>query len=336
MTMKQVEQALADKIMYNKDFILKFVDIGQGSGKLGNGVLQAEKADKYMQAVQEETAFLNKTKVVPTHNHKRELDMMSFDIELEAGRIGGTPQTLSDEQDPTFTNRAFDAEEYRALTGVHRTVLYDSIEQKNFMNTLTGQFGNANGRALERTLIYGNTASTESNVATSYKVNDGILKKLEDDSDIDQETIDLTATDSNPLKEFRRMLDLFPDKYKNDGGVAAFVPYSFKRAVWRYVADNHDKYAVNDVVITKDGDISIEEVPLVPIPAFSTLRNGFTKKPVILTHKENIQWLADPDNIIVESEFDLKSNKYYIASTMYADIQFAWSDASALAYIKEA
>ena len=204
------------------------------------------------------------------------------------------------------------------------------------MNTLTGQFGNANGRALERTLIYGNTASTESNVATSYKVNDGILKKLEDDSDIDQEAIDLTATDSNPLKEFRRMLDLFPDKYKNDGGVAAFVPYSFKRAVWRYAADNHDKYAVNDVVITKDGDISIEEVPLVPIPAFSTLRNGFTKKPVILTHKENIQWLADPDNIIVESEFDLKSNKYYIASTMYADIQFAWSDASALAYVKEA
>ena len=221
MTIKQVEQALADKIMYNKDFILKFVDIGQGSGKLGNGVLQAEKADKYMQAVQEETAFLNKTKVVPTHNHKRELDMMSFDIELEAGRISGTPQTLNTEQDPTFTNRAFDAEEYRALTGVHRTVLYDSIEQKNFMNTLTGQFGNANGRALERTLIYGNTASTESNVATSYKVNDGILKKLEDDSDIDQETIDLTATDSNPLKEFRRMLDLFPDKYKNDGGVAA-------------------------------------------------------------------------------------------------------------------
>ncbi len=44
MTMKQVEQALADKIMYNKDFILKFVDIGQGSGKLGNGVLQAEKS----------------------------------------------------------------------------------------------------------------------------------------------------------------------------------------------------------------------------------------------------------------------------------------------------
>ena len=46
MTIKQVEQALADKIMHNEDFILKFVDIGQGSGKLGKGVLQAEKADK--------------------------------------------------------------------------------------------------------------------------------------------------------------------------------------------------------------------------------------------------------------------------------------------------
>ena len=72
------------------------------------------------------------------------------------------------------------------------------------------------------------------------------------------------------------------------------------------------------------------------LPAFSVPKNGFTQKPVILTHRENIQCLMDPDNIIVESDFNLRANTWDIASTMYADVQFALNDASALAFLKEA
>lgn len=335
MSIKTVESVLGQKIMNNDNFVMKFVDIGQGSGKLNDGVLQAEKSDKYMQALQSKTVFLDKVKLITSHNHKRELDMMSFNVELEAGRINGTPQVLSNEQDPNFVTRAFSAEEYRALTALHRTVLYDSIEGKSLMNTITQQFGEANGRALERTLIYGKSGSTETGVATGYKVNDGILKKLEKDSEISKETIDLTAVDSNPIAEIRRWLDAFPDKYKDDGGLALFCPTILKRKVRRYLADHKDIDA-SIGYITQDGDVTIEDVPLIPVPAFSTLRNGYTEKPCILTHRENIQWLADPDNIIVESDFNLRANKYDIASTMYADIQFAFTDASGLAFIKEA
>lgn len=335
MSIANVEKILTDKILNNQDFIMKFVDIGQGSGKLNDGVLKAEKAAQYLQAMTSSTVFLDQTKIITSHNHKRELDMMSFDVELEAGRISGVPQTLSEYQKPNFVTRAFNAEEYRALTGLHRTVLYDSIEQKRLMNTITQKFGEANGRALERTLIYGNSKSTESNVASSYKVNDGILKKLQDDSEIDQEEIDLTATDSNPIKELRRMLDAFPDKYKDDKGMGFFVPRTLKTSIRRYLADNKDIES-SIAFMTKEGDVMIEDVPLISVPAFSTLRNGFTKKPIILTHRENIQWLADPDNIIVESDFNLKSNTYDIASTMYADIQFAFTDATSLGFLKEA
>lgn len=335
MSIQTVENLLKEKITKNENFVLKYVDIGTGSGKLNDGVLQAEKSAEYIQALTTNTKFLDSIKMVASHNHKREVDMMSFDVELEAGRINGTPQVLSDSQEPTFITRAFNAEEYRALTGLHRTVLYDSIEGKNFMNTLTQQFGAANGRALERTLIYGNTDSEAVGVPSSYKVNDGILKKIQDDGDIDEEEIDLTADDSNPLIEVRRMIDAFPDKYIEDKGMAMLVPRSLKLAVARYIADNKDNVDAM-TYITDDKQVVIEDIPMIDIPAFSTLRNGFTKKPVILTHRENIQYLVDPDNIIVESDFNLRANTWDIASTMYADIQFVAPDATSLAFLKEA
>lgn len=335
MSIQTVENILKEKISKNENFVLKYVDIGTGSGKLNDGVLQAEKSAEYLQALTSSTKFLDSIKMVASHNHKREVDMMSFDVELEAGRINGTPQVLSDYQDPNFITKAFNAEEYRALTGLHRTTLYDSIEGKNFMNTLTQQFGAANGRALERTLIYGNTESEAVGVPSSYKVNDGILKKIQDDGDITEEEIDLTADDSNPLIEVRRFIDTFPDKYIEDKGMAMFVPRALKLAVARFIADNKDNVDAM-TYITDDKQVVVEDIPFIEIPAFSTLRNGFTQKPVILTHRENIQYLVDPDNIIVESDFNLRANTWDIASTMYADIQFVINDASALAFLKEA
>lgn len=338
MSIQTVEKIMRENVLQGHGFVTKFVDIGQGSGKLNNGVLQAEKSDKFIQAMSEATVFLDKTKLVVSANHRRELDTMAFNVELQAGRISGEPQVLTDEdyQLPTYGNRSFYAEELRALTGIHRTAMKENIEGPGFMNTLTQQFGAANGRGLERVLIYANTESEASNVPTGYKAVDGIVKKLSDDADVNNEEIDLTAADSNPVAEVRHLLDEFPDKYKDDGGLALFCPSKLKRDVRRYVADNHQAYDVSEVVITQDGNITIEDVPLIPVPAFSVPKNGYTQKPVILTHKENIQWLADPENIIVESDFNLRANVWDIASTMYADINFAFTDASALAWLKEA
>ena len=116
MSIQTVEKVIKENVLAGRHFITKFVDIGQGSGKLNDGVLQAEKSDKFIQALQEATVFLNKTKMIPSANHKRELDTMEFNIELNAGRISGTPQKLTDDdyQKPTFVNRAFSAEELRA------------------------------------------------------------------------------------------------------------------------------------------------------------------------------------------------------------------------------
>lgn len=335
MSLQIVENEIKKSFELGNKFVVKFVDIGEGNGKLNNGVLQAEKSDVYLQKLDEEAVFLNRTKRILSTNHKRQLDKMEFNVELEAGRLNGTPQVLSESQEPIFSDRSFAAEELRALTGLHRTVLKDSIEGAGFMNTLTSRFAVANGLALERVMLYGNTSSSE-NVKSGYKVIDGICKKLGTDADIKDETIDLTAEDSNPLDEFRRFLDMFPDVYKIDGGMACFAPSRFTRALYRYIADNQYKFSIGDAHISKDGYPTVENVPVLTVPQFSNPVNGFTKKPIILTHKENIQWLTDPEDIIVESAFNLRANVWDIASTMYGDINFAQEDASALAWLKEA
>ena len=334
MSIQIVENEIKQSVNLGEKFVVKFVDIGEGTGKLNNGVLQAEKADKYIRHLEDRSVFLEKTKRITSTNHKRQVDKIRFNIELEAGRISGTPQVLSDSQEPAFSDRSFDAEELRALTGVHRTVMSDSIEGKGFMNTITEMFAEANGRALERILVYGDKSSSE-DVATGYKVVDGILAKATADADINNETIDLTAEDSTPIQELQAFFDLFPDVYKNDGGLAMFAPSKLVTAAYRYIAMNHDKLDMNAYISTT-GEPVIEDVHLFSVPSFSVPMNGFTQKPVILTHKENIQWLTDPQGIIVESAFNLRANVWDIASTMYADIQFVEEDAIALAWLKEA
>ena len=334
MALTMVENEIKQCVDLGNTFVVKFVDIGEGEGKLNDGVLQAEKAPTYLQHLDKEAVFLNRTKRILSTNHKRQLDKMTLDVELEAGRLNGVPQVLSDSQDPNFSSRTFDAEELRALTGLHTTVMKDSIEGAGFMNTLTQRFAVANGLALERVLIYGNKSSQE-DVSSGYKVVDGICQKLTEDADINNETIDLTAEDSNPLQEFYRFLDMFPDEYKVDGGMACFAPSKFVRSVRRYIVGNHQMFNL-DASINQDGIPVVEDVPLLAAPQFSTPTNGFTKKPIILTHKENIQWLADPEDILVQSAFNLRANVWDIASTMFADINFAQEDATALAWLKEA
>lgn len=335
MSITALENEIRNNVLSNNKFgVLKFVDIGSGTGKLNNGVMQAEKLDKFLQALTESTVFLDNTKMIPSDNDKMVLDTMSFDVELEAGRISGTPQVLSQYQNPNFLDRAFDAEELRALTGIHRTALRQNIEQKGFMNTLSERFGEACGRALERILIYGNKDTVEGGISTGYKVIDGICQKLKDDGDNDVEEIDLTASDSNVLDELRRMIDAYPDKYVEDGNLKLFVPEILKRSLIRYIADNKTGDASISYIKDKN-QMSIEGIPLISVPAFSNTRNGFDK-PVILTHKENIQWLVNKEKVIVEDEFNLKANQWDIASTVYADIQFAFADASSIAFLKEA
>lgn len=333
MSMQIVEKEVKDTILSGEKLVTKFVDIGTGSGKLGKGVVQAEKVDKFLQAMSEATTFLDRTKMITSTNHKRELDTMSFDLELEAGRISGTPQTLSNSQDPNFANRTFSAEELRALTGIHKTALKENIEGKNFMNTLSERFGAANGRALERILIYGDKSSQET-IASGYKVIDGILAKIAADSaSTDDLEIDLTA-ETGVVAEVRAVIDAFPDKYKEPGNVVMFVPAALNRALRRELTDNHDKYG--DIYsITESGDIIFEDVTFITVPAFSVPKNTFDDKPFIISTKENIQWLADPDNIKVEAQFVLRANAWDIASTIYSDINYAFSDAIASGALKE-
>ena len=334
MSMKAVASHLQEKVMGGENFTIKFVDIGSGSKKLNEGVVQAEKSDKFMQALSEATTFLDKIKIIPSTNHKRELDIMGMEIELEAGRLNGEPQTLSNSQSADFLTRRFDAEELRALTGIHKTALKENIEGKAFMNTLSQEFGKANGRALERVLIYGNTESEEENVATGYLVIDGILTKVTNDTKaVSNLEFDLTSNDI--IQEFRDIIDAFPDKYKEPGNVVMFVPANVRRALRRELTDNHDKYG--DIYeITEDGALVLEDVYVFSVPAFSTPQNGYTAKPIVLTTKENIQWLSDPDNIEVEAQFVLRRNVWDIASTIYADINYALSDAIAIGTVKEA
>jgi len=323
MSMATVEKEIKNRIISNQNFgVVKFVDIGVGSGKLNNGVLQAEKLDKFIQAMESSTTFLSNIKMVPVDNDKGVVDTMSFNLELEAGRINGVPQVLEDDQNPIFLDRSYECEELRALTGIHRTALRRNIEGKGFMNTLTQQFGAACGRALERTLIYGDKSSSVVGVPTGFKVVDGAIKKLQDDGDNPIDEIDLTATDSNPIKEIRRIIDAMPDKYIEDGKNKLLVPESLKRACIRWIADNKD-VDKSITYIEEKNQLSIEGNPLISVPAFSTLRNGYTEKPIIFTHEENLQYFINKENVIVEDDFNLRANKTDIASTVYADTQFA-------------
>lgn len=335
-----VYDILQQKLQNEDKLIFKFVDIGKGEGNLNKGILPVEKQAEYLKEMLDATTFLDGISIKTNlENLRAEVDGMGMELELIAGRDSNNkPVALKDDDivGVNTWNREFLAEKLRAITQYERDVLKYALTKKGFEQELVNMFGAANGLALERVLIYGNKKANSSTAeSTGYLKVDGIIKKLQDDGNNPVGEVQLTQHqyDETLYHQLWDILDSTPDKYLESA--KWFVPREIISFARRYVALNKDNGSIE--YIQQTGEFQIEGVPLISVPAFSTLRNGFTKKPLILTYASatgcNIQGAIDKEQMEIETDFHLRSDMTDIASRNYADINFQYLDGTTLAFL---
>lgn len=246
--------------------ILKFVDIGEGKGKLGGGILPVEKEKEFLQSMQKATVMLDDSRYIRMNSDKKDIDRIDYELDLEDGsRNPDTAEIKLKDQDPIFKLNELSAKKLMAKTRLTTEAIEDNIEQGSLESTITDLFGRAAGRSFERICIFGNTnLPSNENIPSGYRQIDGWIKKagilLKDFENINIETI------------LTKMYDTLNPSYLDS---AKFYLPTYRVSQYRRALKSRHT-TLGDEAVTKDNQLLFEGIPLIPVPALDyPIRNSF-------------------------------------------------------------
>lgn len=319
-----------DKLMYDaiqRGATLKFVDTIAGSNKITDGVLQVEKENQFIQAVQEATVMLDASRYIGMKGSKRDIDRIEFDIDLEAAtRNASTGAITLTDQHPTFAMNQLSAEKLMAKFELTYEALEDNIAQGSLESVLTSLFGSAVGRSLEKIFIFGDQDLTPgSNIPSGYAEINGWISKVDSGQVLygggTTSARDFDPTDIDDI--FTKMYDALPANQLNEAKF--MVPRSYE-SLYRRSLKSKDS-PLGDQVVLQNGSLTFEGVPIVPVPALDIPVTNATFAaniaPVSL-------FLGKPTNFVhglqrgitVESDKDIENQMYKFVASLRGDCHF--------------
>lgn len=312
--------------------IFKFVDVGEGEGLLGDGVLSVEKFNEFIKELRNETVILQNSRFLPMTSDKKEIDLMGMRIELEAPTRDGTTNEYSlTSQAPTFNTNRLSAELLMAKTMITYEALEDNIAGGQLESDLATSFGQAAGEALERVFVYGDTDETDGAVATGYKAIDGWIKKGKNILYGAGASSDFTGTDI--IDTFEKMYDALDPKYRKNA--VYYVPDTVNTGFRRLIRDKDTD--LGDECILKDGSLGFEGRPIVPAPVLDepiTNEDFFGPVAMFLTNPTNLVH-GLKRQVMVESDKDILNQwKRYVLS-LRGDCHFEMPDKTVIALPNE-
>lgn len=312
--------------LLKKGGILKFVDVGEGSGKLGGGVLAVEKAAEFIQAMKDETVILDAARYLSMKSDKRDIDLVSMRIEMHSARrdpvTGKIPLTS---QDPKFKLNQLVAEKLMAMTSMTYEALEDNIQQGVLESVITSLFGGSIGAAEERIFVWGKKDADPTKVpSTGYTEVDGWLEKANPDN-ILYGGGSSTARDFDPATGaindddgmFAAMYDAMPSKYRKKA--VFFVPDK-RNTEFRRTLKGKDTQ-LGDDANTGEKPLTFEGRPLVPAPVLDEpleQPDFFQPETIMFTDPANLVWGAKRD-LMIETDKNIYDQMYYWVASMRVD-----------------
>jgi len=306
------------KVIRNKG-MFKFVDTVASS--LDTGVLQVEKEADFIQALEEASPMLDKSRYIRMKSEKKDIDRLDMEIDLEDGsRNSSTGVITLTDQDPDFYVNQLDAEKLMAKTRLTYEALEDNISQGTLESTITARFGRAAGRSLERIFIFGNKdLSAGTYVPSGYPMIDGWIEKADDDQVLDSS--DFTATDIETV--LQTMYDALDPQYVE--GAVYWVPNS-RISEYRRALKGKDT-ALGDTATTGNNQLYFEGVPLEAVPALSrplvdaNFASNISKEVLFLGRPQNFVHGIKRE-IMVESDKDIENQMYKFILSLRGDCHF--------------
>jgi hypothetical protein len=298
----------------------------------GLGILQPEKAEKFVRAMENDTSILPEARYIKMNSHTRDIDRIGFGTRISIpGKAGGVTYVPDDDDivKPTEATNQLIAREVIAVAGIEDDALEDNIEKAGFEDTLLELVGEAVGRDLEELALLGDTDSSDTYIA----ITDGWAKLAANavygagaGKDFDPAGTDY------PMDMFEAMLGALPKKYLKD------------RSKWRFYVpfDVENKY--RDLMIKREtglGDTALQNAEpvsykgiLVKIAPVIERASAEVGDIAMLAYPDNLCWGVWRD-IKMEPDRLPKARRTDIVVSTRVDANYEDENGCVTAYIEQ-
>lgn len=141
----------------------------------GGGEMQDEKADKFIQVMQDSTPFMQAIRLVPMKSKKKTLPRISFPGPILVGGPGEETEVADvDQQDAGFDDVVLDTVILKGKTSLSDEAIEDNIEEENLETVLMEGFAKRCGIDTEHLSLNGDVLLTGDKL---LKMTDGFFKR---------------------------------------------------------------------------------------------------------------------------------------------------------------
>lgn len=315
------------------DQAFKFITVGD----LNQGILQPDKLDRFVRAMQHRTVILNEARFINMDAQQVDIDRVGF-----IGRIlrsgtdaAGAHRELPQNQfvQPAFNTNSLVAVELQAITGIRDKALRRNIERDGFENTLVDLFGEAAGRDMEEFAILADEDIAWANDDV-LSLTDGWIKLAgnqvfgvagNDPADFDP---------ADPESLFDAMIQAVPKQFLQN------------RAEWRFYVDFEieDSYrnilrargtALGDTAQVGAQPLVYKGIPIKYVPMLERSDAGAAGRVAMLQHPDNMAWGVFHE-VTVERDRIVKDRRTDFVLTFEGDVGYEDENAAVSAFLQRA
>ena len=317
---------------YLKELSDKVLQRAITDGDVTAGLLSIEQVPEFIRGLEEKSVVLDEARMIKMNSYQREIPVISmpggilYPGRTSSGKvvIGGAG-SIAQEATPDFEQNVLGAKEVVAYFSIDYDTLEDTIEGKNFEQTVSELFGRAVSRDLEKALLFGDTEDISGpDTQLEYLLSsfDGWFKKaaaqLPSESDPE-----FNYDDDGVVGVFDAMMNAIPS------------PFLANRRELRFYVDWELYQEWTDVVMTRYtgvGDAALTEgqvppfkgIPVVHVPAFDdddikTLNSA--DHFVLLSMPSNMVWGVFRD-IMIETQRNIYARTVDHVLSMRCDAHY--------------
>ena len=299
--------------------ILEKADLALADLTTGGGLLLPAQAQKFMRLLIKQSVLMQMATVTPMASPKQQLSKIRFGSRILRAGQEGTALGPTDRVKPDFSEVELDARLFKAEVRMSDEALEDSIERGELRQTIMEMMAEAIARDMEEVAINGDTASTDSFLATM----NGVLKQAK------SHVVD--AGGAKLTKDLLRdLLKTLPSEYLRDKKAMFFftsvdADLSYRNTLAERATVGGDRFLEDDAPVLYSG------VPVQPIPLFpENLGQTADRTAALLCNPKNINF-GIWRQIRFESFRDISEGTLKVVATLRFDVKFAEEGASAKA-----
>ncbi len=329
---------MTNEQMLNKmDQAFKAITVGD----LNEGVLVAEKFDRFIRSMQHRTVILNEARFMEMDSHIVDIDRIGFVGRIITEGVKDDESTVGSEshKKPTVKTNQLIAKELRAITGLKDRALRRNIERGNFENTLIDLFGEAAGRDMEEWAILAATDNVTGDISgfSDYSGDDAILGLTDGwvaraDNVIYGDTGNVSK--DNPEEIFDGLLAALPKQYLQDRSEWRFYcPWDIENAYRNQLrargTDLGDRATTDAITLTYKG------IPVIYVPMLDRAESPSDGwgDVVMLQHPDNMVWGVFYE-VFIERDRDAKNRQTDFVLTFEGDADYEDEEAAAVCLLE--